>query len=159
MTSEEMEKRLRSLEDLEEIRKLQQQYMYWWDAHEYEKIVGCFTEDATVDLHAGYAKGKSQFTKLFKEEISRVHIGKEGPFSVHPIITVEGDKAKGSWLLYIQFALPRKLKLKQNDVMHDAPDWIQGYYEMEYAKKNGEWKISGLKWRNRLGSPLPKDAK
>ena len=159
MNLEELDKRLKILEDTEAVKKIHVHYVNCLNKAEYENLINCFTEDATVDLHAGYAKGKDQITKLFKEEISNVHIGQEGPFSVHPIITVEGDKAKGSWLLYIQFAHPRKIKLKQNAIAVDAPDWIQGYYEMEYTKKNGEWKISALKWRHRLGSPQHKSAK
>jgi ketosteroid isomerase-like protein len=154
MNLEELDKRLKALEDTEAVKQLHVHYVNCLNKAEYNDLINCFTEDAIVDLHAGYAEGKNQITKLFREEISNVHIGQEGPFSFHPIITVEGDKAKGSWLMYIQFARPRKLKLTQRAEMFDAPDWVQGYYEMEYTKKNREWKISYLKWRNRLGSPL-----
>jgi hypothetical protein len=36
----------------------------------------------------------------------------------------------------------------------DAPDWTQGFYEIEYIKENGQWKISSLKWAVRLISPM-----
>lgn len=159
MNLEELDKRLKTLEDTEAVKKLHVQYVNCLNKAEFDDLLNCFAEDAIVDIHAGYAKGQSQITKLFKEELSRTFLGKEGPFAVHPVITIEGDKAKGSWLLYIQFALPRKVALKQGTVIIDAPDWIQGYYEMEYIKKNGEWKISFLKYRNRLASPQPESAK
>jgi hypothetical protein len=159
MNLEELDKRLKTLEDTEAVKKLHVHYVNCLTKAEYDDLLNCFAEDAIVDIHAGYAKGKSQIIELFKGEISRVHIGKEGLFAIHPIITIEGDKAKGSWLLYIQYALPRKVTLNRSTVAIDAPDWIQGYYEMEYTKKNGEWKISFLKYRTRLASPQPKSAK
>jgi hypothetical protein len=155
MNLEELDKRLQALEDAEAVKKLHVNYVNCLNKAEFDELLKCFAEDAIVDIHAGYADGKDEIAKLFKEELARTFIGKEGPFAVHPIITVEGDKAKGSWLLYIQFSLPRKVALNQGTTVIDAPDWIQGYYDMEYAKKNGEWKISFLKYRNRISSPQP----
>jgi len=154
MNLEEIEKRLTILEDTEAIKKLHAHYVNCLNLADYDALLDCFWEDAAVDLHAGQAKGKKQLIPFFKGGMSKNHIGKEGPFSVHPIITVDGDKAKGSWLMYIQYVRPRKLDPKPTIFLtDDAPDWVQGYYEMEYQKKNGEWRISFLKWRCRLISP------
>jgi hypothetical protein len=43
---------------------------------------------------------------VFRDLVSQMHVGLEGNFVVHPIVTVDSDTAKGSWLLYIQFARP-----------------------------------------------------
>jgi hypothetical protein len=154
MTLEELEKRLRTLEDIEEIKKLQAHYVNCLITAKWDELVDCFAENGVFDAHAGVAKGKAAMTKLFTEEISKYHIGQEGNFVVQPIISVEGDKAKGSWLIYIQFALPRKLRPKPAPFpSEDAPAWVQGFYEMEYVKEAGKWKISSLKWRCRLVSP------
>jgi hypothetical protein len=32
--------------------------------------------------------------------------------------------------------------------------WVQGPYDIEYEKIEGEWKISHLKWKQRVG-PMP----
>jgi hypothetical protein len=152
MTLEDLENRLRTLEDIEEIKKLQVHYVNCLTTANYDALLDCFSEHSVVDLHAGSAKNKHEREKLFKEIISKYHIGQEGNFVVHPIITVEGDKATGSWLLYIQYSLPRKIP----PTIHfgeDAPDWAQGYYDMEYVREAGKWKISALKWRFRLMSP------
>ena len=155
MTLEELEKRIQILEDIEEIKKLQVHYCNSLILASWDEVIDCFTDDGVVDLHAGFARGKAEFSKLFKETIGLTHVGKEGNFAVHPIITVDGDKAKGSWIHYIQFAQPRKLKPKPAMfTTDDAPNWLQGFYEMEYKKVDGKWKISMLKWRCRLGSPL-----
>lgn len=156
MTLEELEKRLRTLEDIEEIKQLQVRYVNCLTTTEWDELVDCFAENGVVDLHAGLARGKEAIAKLFKDKISKTHVGLEGNFVVHPIISVEGDKAKGSWLLYIQFSLPHKMQPKPAILpTDDAPDWMQGYYDMEYIREDGKWKISLLKWRRRLLSPRP----
>jgi hypothetical protein len=155
VTLEEMEKRLRRLEDIEEIRQLQIRYVNCLIQTKWDEIMDCFTDDAIIDLHAGYCRGKEEFAKVIKAKISLAHIGEEGNFVVHPIINVNGDTATGSWLFYIQYAQPREMNpvptiFKTNK----APKWMQGYYEMEYKRVKGQWKISMLKWQARLVSPL-----
>jgi hypothetical protein len=91
------------------------------------------------------------FTKLLAEH----HIGQEGIFMVHPIIEVDGDKATGRWLLYIQFAQPRKMDpIPTIFATDEAPDWMQGYYETEYVRESGVWKIGYMQFRCRLVSPM-----
>ena len=155
MKFEEMEKRLRILEDIEEIKKLQSFYINYLTTADWDNLVDCFTDDAVIDIKKE-TRGKKELTKLFKEVISKNHVGLEGNFLVQPIISVEGDKAKGSWLLYIQFAQPRKLAGKIDEISYSddkAPDWMQGFYEMEYTRVGGKWKISFLHWKCRLWSP------
>jgi hypothetical protein len=154
MSLEELEKRIRIIEDTEGIKQLQARYINALITTQWDTLIDCFTEDGVVDLMAGLARGREAFTKLFKEKIALSHIGKEGCYVVHPIIDVEGDKAKASWLLYTMFSQPHKIQRVPPDSGEaDAPGWIQGYYEMEYVRDNGKWKISLLKWRSRLRSP------
>jgi len=150
-----MDKRLRILEDIEEIRKLQVHYVNCLINTKWDELTECFSKNGMFSAHAGDARGKKAIKELFIKDISNNHIGQEGLFAVHPIISVDGDKAKGSWLLYIQIAQPRKFKIKPPFLStNDAPDWMQGFYEMEYIRENGQWKISYLKWRMRLISPM-----
>jgi hypothetical protein len=155
MDLSEMETRLKVLEDIEEIKKLQVRYVNSLLLANYDELLDCFSEDGVVDTHAGLAKSKKEREKLFKGSLAKLHIGQEGEFAVHPIITVEGDKAKASWLLYILWAQPRKLVPKPTILAtEDAPDWQQAFYEMEYVREKKKWKISHLKIRNRLISPI-----
>jgi hypothetical protein len=154
MSLEELEKRIKILEDIEEIKQLQIIYVNNLTTTKWDEIANCFAEDGVVDIPSGSAKGRKAIAKHFKEKVGVNHIGMEGNFVVHPIISVDGDKAKGNWLLYIQFSLPHKLKAGDPFLYTDvAPDWMQGYYEVEYIKENGKWKISLLKWSCRLWSP------
>ncbi|MBN1176760.1 MAG: nuclear transport factor 2 family protein [Dehalococcoidales bacterium] len=158
MKLEEMEKRLKNLEDIESIRQLQIRYVNDLTTIDWDDLLDCFTEDAVVDLSVGVVKGKQAIEDLFKNKIAITHVGQEGNYVVHPIITVEGDKATGSWLLYTHFSLPHKIQIDPSPVANvDAPDWMGGYYEMEYVREKGDWKISLLRWTRSLYSPRPPD--
>ena len=155
MSLEELEKRIQILEDIEQIKELQIRYVNCLITTKWDEIIDCFAINGVLDLNSGKAVGKKAIENHFRKTVALNHIGQEGEFLVHPIVSVDGDKAKGSWLLYIQNAQPRKLKSKPVMLTSDdAPDWMQGYYEAEYIRENGKWKISLLKWRLRLISPL-----
>ncbi len=155
MTSSNFEERLRALEDIEEIKQLQVHYVNCLMTTNWDDLANCFAEDGVVDLHLGRIQGRGEIGTFFKDTISVNHQGKEGLFLVHPIVSVDGDKAKGHWLLYFQYALPRKLVPRPpHRLVEDAPDWTQGFYNAEYVRENGTWKISYQKWRVRLISPL-----
>jgi hypothetical protein len=31
--------------------------------------------------------------------------------------------------------------------------WVQGFYDMDYVRENGRWKIKVMRWTERLGLP------
>ena len=156
MSLEELEKRVRTLEDIDQIRKLQVHYVNCLTTASWDDVFDCFSEDSVVDFPQGIARGKQQVIAIFRNVVASMHVGLEGNFVVHPIITVDGDTAKGSWLLYIQFCRPRDFPSDFTDLIGgETPDWMQGFYEMEYIRQQGEWKISLLRWRRRLLSPRP----
>jgi len=145
-----LEEKVQVLDDIEQIKQLQIRYVNYLTTCQWDKLIECFDENGATDFpypDIGVTRGKVAIEKDFKERIGKAHIGQEGNFVVHPIITVDGDTAKGSWLLYIQTPLGRKQSNGE-----DAPEWVQGYYEMEYVKKDGTWKISLLRWSPRLTS-------
>jgi hypothetical protein len=153
MTLEELEAKVRILEDIEQIKQLQVRYVNNLTTNNWDELLDCFDENGATDLpfpDVGVTRGKAALAKNFKEHVGKDMVGKEGNFVVHPIISVEGDKAKGSWLLYMQFILGSKFSTGK-----ETEDWNQGFYDMEYVKKDGKWKISLLKWRERLVSPRP----
>jgi ketosteroid isomerase-like protein len=156
MNLEEIEKRLKRLEDIEEIRQLHVHYVNSLTLADWDAVIDCFAPDSEVDFGNRSARGKAQIDRLFREQISEMHVGLEGNFVVHPIVSVEGDRATGSWLLYIQFCRPRDLPSDMKAIMgEEMPDWMQGFYDMEYVRIGGRWKIRRLSWRRRLLSPRP----
>lgn len=156
MSLEELERRVKTLEDINEIQKLQVHYVNCLTTASWPEVFECFSEDGVVDFPQGIARGKEEIKTIFRDVVAAMHVGLEGNFVVHPIVAVDGDRATGSWLLYIQFCRPRDLPSDFTDLIGgETPDWMQGFYEMEYVRENGHWKISLLKWRRRLLSPRP----
>jgi hypothetical protein len=145
LNAKTLEERIRILEDIEQIKQLQHRYVNDLTTHNWDDLMDCFTEDSVTDFpypDHGTTIGKAAIEKDFRERIAYEMIeGRAGDFVVHPIITVNGDKAKGSWLLYMQSELGRKYA--NGDAGYD---WENGFYDMEYVKENGNWKISLLRW-------------
>ena len=142
MSLEDLEKRIQALEDLEEIKKLHQNYINLMDNLQYEEVLDLFTEEATAEVrNSGIKKGK--------KELSEVYIGIlaknrgttrfDGHLAIEPDIIVDGDTARGTWLIYMLFSKP-------------TIKWVQGKNECEYRKVEGKWKISKLKFTRTLAS-------
>ena len=140
MTVEEMEKKLKKLEkrvrateDIQEIHELQRRYVNALICTEWDECANCFSEHAKVDVYLhDPIVGNAAIRKWFKEELSQTHAGKEG------------DKAKGTWLLYMMYCYPRT---------GQSLFWVQGFYTMEYIRENDRWKISYMNWEERMGLP------
>ncbi|MFC1946004.1 nuclear transport factor 2 family protein [Chloroflexota bacterium] len=144
----DLEKRLQTTQDIDEVKKLHYRYIDALMLCEWDRITDMFAENSTFDV-AGpkgvtVRKGKTDIEKYFKENLALTHVGKEGDVLVHPDISVEGDKATGRWWLYMMYYHPQT---------YQSLLWVQGVYDMEYVKVNGQWKFSYLKFRPRIEPP------
>jgi hypothetical protein len=140
MAGKNIEARVQMIEDVEEIKNMTHQYLFWINERKWDKVLTCFTDDAEVEVRPmPISRGKKEYTKLFLESIAKTNAGKDRDkhYAVMPVITVNGDKAKGEWLVYILISSPEA---------GNASKWIQGKYENEYAKVDGKWKFSVLRW-------------
>ncbi len=131
---DELSKRVQALEDLEEIKKLKVRYAkYCDDRYNPEKLANLFTEDAVLDAAAfGQYQGRKEIRDYF------ANISRKIVFAVHrivaPDITVEGDKAWGTW-----YGMTTALSHKKEGF------WLNSMYTDEYRKVNGQWLISSQK--------------
>ena len=140
-----LENRVRVTEDIQEIHQLQRRYVNALICTEWDDAVDCFADDARVDVYLHKpVTGKKAIEKWFKEELSKTHAGKEGDVCIHPIVSIDGDRAKGKWLLYMMYFYPRT---------GQSLFWVQGFYNMEYVRERGKWKVSLMNWTERLGLP------
>jgi hypothetical protein len=134
MDLEDLEKRVRALEDLEEIKKLHQKYINLMDNLRYKEVLGLFTDDASVEVrNSGVLKGREGLTDIYINKLGRRTARSEGHFVIEPDITVNGDTASGTWLVYMLFSKP-------------AVEWVQGRNDAEYVKIDGQWKIKSMKF-------------
>jgi hypothetical protein len=142
MSLEELEKRVRAIEDLEEIKKLHQNYINLMDNLQYEKVLDLFTEDGTAEVrNSGVKRGRKELAEIYLEGLAKKRGTSryEGHMAIGPDITAAGNVAKGTWLIYMLFSKP-------------TIQWVQGKNECEYRKENGKWKISKLKFTRTLAS-------
>lgn len=141
----QLSERLQVAEDVREIQELQYRYVNALMATDWDTCAECFAEDALVDVYLhDPVRGKENIRRWFKEELSKTHAGKEGDVCIHPIITVEGDRAKGDFMLYMMYFYPRT---------GQSLFWVRGQYQNEYIRENGRWKIAVMRWSELQGLP------
>lgn len=129
---DDLETRLRAMEDLEAIKQLTFKYAYSVDSKQWDDVVDCFANDASLNFSAiGKGTGREYIARFFKEVIPSRNL-----FTCHivinPVIEVHGNTAKGRWY----FLVPA------TDRPTNTAVWVGGRYDNEYIKKNGVWKLS-----------------
>jgi ketosteroid isomerase-like protein len=140
MSLEELEKRVKALEDVEAIKNMHQQYASYIDTLQFQKALDLFTEDATSEVrNSGVKKGKKAIAEIYLGTLAKRTERHDGHLVAQPEITVEGDRASGHWLIYMFFSEP-------------TIQWVQGRHDCEYVKRDGQWKISKLRFTRTLAS-------
>jgi ketosteroid isomerase-like protein len=140
MTDDELEQlvsslteQVRRLEDAEQIKTLQRNYVRHLADGQWEAMLDAFTADAVVDLRQyGARHGRDERAQLFAamRADSDPH---DGYVLSSPVIEVTGDNATGLWTCHRH---PR---------IHGA--WSEGRYVCAYRKEAGRWRISHLHFR------------
>ena len=142
MDLEKLEKRIRVLEDIEEIRKLKATYCYLCDSGLSDKqvrdeLISHFTEDAHVDfgIGAGAIFDGKDGLEIFLGQLVPGAVS----FCMHmvhnPIIEVDGDRATGRWYY----------EAPTTDKASGRAQWVAGTYHEEYARVQGCWKIRSIR--------------
>ena len=151
MNLEELEKELvslrekvKSLEDIEQIKILQRAYGYYLDNQNIDDLADLFADDATTEMGIGINIGKKKIRESFNKNMFKRNDGTKRLF-VHlqfqGIVNIDqgGKTAKGRWQM---------LGLS-TDYLGKPAGELQpmiglGVYENEYIKENGTWKIKKL---------------
>jgi len=157
INTEELMKELKTLQtrvkvndDIEKIKQLTERCINARNASNADDELNYYSEDAVLDLGQRQIKGKANIG-----EIARAHTPKPGSpppatkaasFLAHPIIMVDGDKAKGRWNLFAMHCLTST---------YQSLFWVQSEINAEYTRVNGEWKISYLAMAPKIGPPHP----
>lgn len=152
----ELRAKVQSFQDMEAVKQLHIRYVNALTFADWEEVVNCFAQDAVLAVFMGREPivGIDAIRDAFMNEIAKSdkHVGKEANLTLHPIVTVDGDTAKGNWMIYF---------ITQPDPNETTLQLVQGIYDMEYKKENREWKISYIKWTARFAlgptGVLPED--
>ncbi len=147
----ELEKRVGTLQDLEEIQRLQRAYGYYLEHWMYEEVIDCFADspDTVLNLMAGIYLGKEGVRRYFTGERDR----SVNPEMLHQIMQLSGvvdigadsKTAEGRWYGFGAIALPIGRGVSQ--------DLTGGIYNCEYLKEGGKWKILKLMWNPIYNAP------
>ena len=133
MTVKRLEERIAILEDIENIKRLQAEYLYLVDSGNWQELVNLFTENPILDLGPfGCYEGKEDIAGFFKE------LPRSMPLQIHmchnPLIKIEGATATGEW--YYEVAAT---EAKTNEAV-----WIMGKFVTKLVKIGGAWKYKNF---------------
>jgi hypothetical protein len=144
MTIDELEKHVQLMEDIRDIENLQRMYGYYFDTHQYQKVIDLFsenTESIEITDH-GVFRGKEGVKRMYAGMIGVERPGwiffevmqSQGVVDVAP----DGKTAAGRWYTPSFEARPFGGTRKQT--------WQFGVYNNEYIKENGKWYFKKLHW-------------
>ncbi len=158
MNLEELEARLRNVEDQLEIDKLEKIYGYYLDNYKYEEAIDLFSDDAeSIEIgNRGVFKGKAGVRRFFldfmKRDFDADPIGRMGlHHQLQSVVTVApgGKTANGRWyILTLAAAALEPGGPKRSLLTH-------GVYENEFVKENGKWKIKKMFMASHFACTLP----
>jgi len=141
MTQRDLEARIKELEDIEAIKQLMWNYTYALDYGELDKVLDNFLDDAKFQVRmrageqtgllVGTYDGKENIRGLYSSVLPQKDVYPAGAhLIVNPVVTVEGDRAKGTFYL----------------LASGASGGGQGRYDNEFVRVGGKWKISSFRF-------------
>jgi hypothetical protein len=145
-----LEKKIQTLEDTEEIKKLQRAYGFYLEHWMAEDIIDCFADGPDTELlvAAGHYIGKESIRDFFHHGQKGVEVRK-APHNefMHQVMQLsgvvhvaeDGKTAKGRWYGFGANAFPAP----DNKI---NPGWMNGVYEVEYVKQDGRWRFHKVHW-------------
>jgi hypothetical protein len=162
----ELERRIALLEDARAIADLQARYIYYLQAHDYEKIVDLFAREEEVSvemdnvgLFIGREKAAAVFTRILKPLYPM-----KGAMGLHllttPVVEVhrEGRLAWGMWHTLGCNTQPNIVASGSQPAAVDGliALWQQGKYFIDFVKEHGEWKWKNFRWFVNFRTPYDK---
>jgi len=138
MNLDELQRRLRELEDREAIRALKARYFFSCDRKDPAGMRACFADGpVAIDYGAvGKFENADALVEVFTAIACHPHMV-ELHHAANPQIEVLDDtRARGLWNLHYQLIDTRQRRLTQ----------LAGFYEDEYRKARGAWKISATRF-------------
>ena len=128
---EELETKVRALEDIEAIRNMKMRYAAFCDdSYNPDGIAQLFTEDAVWEASGlGKFEGREAIRGFFQGASKMFTFALH--YTLNPQIEVNGDTGRGKWYVFMPCTL--------GDGNRAA--WLAGVDNEEYVRVNGEWKF------------------
>jgi hypothetical protein len=134
-----LEQRIARLEAIEAIRQLKARYLDACDRKQPARVRSCFVDgDMVIDYdRVGVLNSADELTALFERFGCEPHVVEMHHAQNPQIVVEDDDHASGRWGLYYHLI----------DTRADSVTQLGGYYEDEYRRVDGEWKISATRFR------------
>jgi ketosteroid isomerase-like protein len=129
---QDLEKVVRSLQAIEDIKKLQAKYSYLVDSFKLDALMDLFVDDATANFIGSDLIGKAQIQTFFRDVVMAAAVMLRH-LNTNPIIEVDGDTAVGEWYCFG----PGAMKTPNGQ----AATWFMGKYTNQYVNVKGQWKF------------------
>jgi len=143
-------KNLQTLQDVEEIKKLQKAYGYYLFKWMHEEVIDCFAKspETILEWPQGTFKGADGPRRFF----GNINTNEDPEFmhqmmQISGIVNVDPDgmTANGRWWGFGAMAIPAgSMEVPGGEGVDQAI--ACGVYEMGYIKEDGVWKILKVKW-------------
>jgi hypothetical protein len=148
-----LEEKIAKLEDIEAIKQLKALYCHLvddginGDMAKMDELMARFAEDAWIDFGTEEVpdvhKGRDAVTAFYKGTVCSA-LSYSAHIVANPLIEVNGDKAVGSWYVYV----PCTFRETNSAV------WLAGKYREEYVKVNGQWQWQSMTFRAEIQTPF-----
>ncbi|HSW11992.1 MAG TPA: nuclear transport factor 2 family protein [Solimonas sp.] len=138
MNTADLERRLQKLEDAEAIRTLKARYLVACDRKDTVAMRSCFA-DGKVHIDYGVVgtfDNADTLVQLFREVGCHPHMVEMHHGANPQVEVLDAERARATWSLHYFLINTQAKSLTQ----------LGGYYEDEYRKLGGAWKISSTKF-------------
>ena len=133
-----LEAKVRTLEDIDEIRKVMAKYTYTMDKWLPDRVMTCFAKECSADFgDVGICKNRAEVEDFFRNRIGKTFIEFCHQIS-NEIIEVKDEKnATGRWYLH-EACILQKTK---------NAAWLQCLYDIFFTKEDGHWLLKHVACR------------
>ena len=141
---QDLERRIRALEDIEAIKRLKYRYADACDrGYDADALADLFTEDAVWDggLFGRY-EGREAIRQFFQGVSSEIVFALH--YMMNPIIDVDGDQARGAWYLFQTCTFAEG----------NTAIWGAARYDEHYRRVDGGWKFFRLNLISSFWTPF-----
>ena len=160
----ELESKLQRVADLQAIACIQGRYIYYLQAHQYDKIVDLFARSAEITVEMddlGRYAGRDKVLSVFLDVLKPLYMVK-GSMGLHmlstPVIEVSSD-GKHAWGMWHTLGCNTQPDFIAHDSAQSAePEllamWQQGKYFIDFIKEDGEWRFQNFRWYTNFRTPF-----
>ena len=160
---EALEQEVYLLRDAREIANLQGRYIYYLQAHQYDKIVELFAQREPVSIemdNLGKFLGRGKVTQVFTKVLKPLYTMK-GAMGLHmlttPVVEVHPSRRR-AWGMWHTLGCNTQPDFVGKDTEVTAePElialWQQGKYFIDFVREDGEWRWQNFRWYVNFRTP------